>query len=45
HVDRFFTGVMVMVEDLRLQQNRLALLAEIGAHLLAVGDLRRLQLA
>lgn len=45
HVDRFFTGVMVMVEDLRLQQNRLALLAEIGTHLLAVGDLRRLQLA
>lgn len=44
-VDRFFTGVMVMVPDLRLQQNRLALLAEIGALLLAVGDLRRLQAA
>lgn len=45
HVDRFFTGVMVMVPDLRLQENRLALLAKIGALLLAIGDLRRLQTA
>ena len=30
-VDRFFDGVMVMAEDARLRQNRLALLASLCA--------------
>jgi glycyl-tRNA synthetase beta chain len=41
-VDQFFTAVLVMVEDRALQQNRLALLAEIARLLLSVADLRRL---
>ncbi len=41
-VDQFFTAVLVMVEDRALQQNRLALLAEIARLLLAVADLGRL---
>jgi len=41
-VDQFFTAVLVMAEDRALQQNRLALLAEIARLLLPVADLRRL---
>lgn len=41
-VDQFFTAVLVMVEDQALQQNRLALLADIARLLLPVADLRRL---
>lgn len=41
-VDRFFDGVMVMVDDATLRQNRLALLAAMRAQFLRVADVARL---
>ncbi len=41
-VDAFFDGVMVMVEDRKLKQNRLALLAELRQAMNRVADISRL---
>jgi glycyl-tRNA synthetase beta chain len=41
-VDRFFEEVMVMVEDEKVRQNRLALLAAIASLFLQVGDFSRM---
>ncbi len=42
HVDRFFDGVMVMVEDETLRNNRIALLQEIERLFLDVADISEL---
>jgi glycyl-tRNA synthetase beta chain len=42
-VDRFFDDVMVMVDDPRVRQNRLALLAEVSGLFLRAADVSRLQ--
>jgi len=42
-VDAFFDQVMVMVDDDRLRNNRLALLKELGTLFLRIADLSRLQ--
>jgi len=42
-VDAFFDGVMVMVDDVALRNNRLALLQTLGNLFLRVADLSRLQ--
>jgi glycyl-tRNA synthetase beta chain len=41
-IDDFFEGVMVMVEDEAVKENRLALLERIGALFLRVGDFSKL---
>jgi glycyl-tRNA synthetase beta chain len=41
-VDRFFDEVMVMVEDEKVRQNRLALLAAIAGLFLQIGDFSRM---
>jgi glycyl-tRNA synthetase beta chain len=41
-VDQFFDGVMVMAEDLKVRNNRLALLARLRNVFLQVADLSRL---
>ena len=43
-VDRFFDNVMVMVEDVGLRANRLALLQQLQGLFLRVADLSRLQI-
>ncbi len=43
HVDRFFDDVMVMVEDPKIRNNRLALLNELSDLFLGVADISRLQ--
>lgn len=42
-VDRFFTDVMVMVEDAKLKGNRLALLARLARLFTAVADISHIQ--
>ena len=42
-VDRFFDAVMVMVEDERVRNNRLALLAQLEGLFLGVADISRLR--
>jgi glycyl-tRNA synthetase beta chain len=44
-VDRFFDDVMVMVEDKSLQQNRLALLADLRVLFLDIADISRLSIS
>jgi glycyl-tRNA synthetase beta chain len=41
-IDEFFEGVMVMVEDETIRNNRLALLNEIGKLFLQIADFSRL---
>jgi glycyl-tRNA synthetase beta chain len=41
-VDRFFDEVLVMAEDARVRDNRLALLCELQASFLAIADISRL---
>jgi glycyl-tRNA synthetase beta chain len=41
-IDEFFDGVMVMVEDKKIRNNRLALLDEIGKLFLQIADFSRL---
>ncbi len=41
-VDRFFEGVMVMVEDEKIKNNRLALLKNVAGLAVPVGDLSRI---
>jgi glycyl-tRNA synthetase beta chain len=41
-IDEFFDGVMVMVEDKAIRDNRLALLDRIGALFLKIGDFSKL---
>ncbi|WP_028583266.1 glycine--tRNA ligase subunit beta [Desulfogranum mediterraneum] len=41
-LDRFFTEVMVMAEDLQVRQNRLNLLTGLGELVLRVGDISRM---
>lgn len=43
HVDRFFDDVMVMVDDPKIRNNRLALLNELSALFLWTADISRLQ--
>ena len=43
-IDRFFDEVMVMVDDLKIRNNRLALLQKLRALFLQVADLSQLQL-
>ena len=44
-VDKFFDDVMVMVDDERIRQNRLALLAELRALFLEIADISRLAIS
>ena len=44
-VDRFFDDVMVMAEDDKVRDNRLALLAGLRAQFLDVADISRLSIA
>ena len=44
-VDRFFDDVMVMADDERVRDNRLALLSELRALFLDVADISRLSIA
>jgi glycyl-tRNA synthetase beta chain len=41
-IDEFFDGVMVMVEDEKIRNNRLALLDEIGKLFLRIADFSKL---
>lgn len=41
-IDNFFNGVMVMVEDARLRNNRLALLKQITDYILRIADLSQI---
>jgi glycyl-tRNA synthetase beta subunit len=41
-IDEFFDGVMVMVEDEKIRENRLALLDEIGKLFLRIADFSKL---
>jgi glycyl-tRNA synthetase beta chain len=41
-IDEFFDGVMVMVEDEAIRNNRLALLDEVGKLFLRVADFSKL---
>jgi glycyl-tRNA synthetase beta chain len=41
-IDEFFDGVMVMVEDDTIRNNRLALLDEIGKLFLRIADFSKL---
>jgi glycyl-tRNA synthetase beta chain len=41
-IDEFFDGVMVMVEDEKIRDNRLALLDEIGKLFLRIADFSKL---
>ncbi|MBU0603492.1 MAG: glycine--tRNA ligase subunit beta [Gammaproteobacteria bacterium] len=43
-VDRFFDGVMVNTDDVKVRMNRLALLGELAAAMNAVADISRLEL-
>ncbi|MBI3013823.1 MAG: glycine--tRNA ligase subunit beta [Candidatus Tectomicrobia bacterium] len=44
-VDRFFTAVMVMVEDQQMKQNRLALLRQVAGLFAAIADFSQLVLS
>jgi glycyl-tRNA synthetase beta chain len=44
-LDRFFDDVMVMAEDLRLRNNRLALLQQIAALFQSIGDFSEIAVA
>jgi glycyl-tRNA synthetase beta chain len=41
-VDAFFDGVMVMTDDIRLRDNRIALLAQLRQTMNRVADISRL---
>jgi glycyl-tRNA synthetase beta chain len=42
-LERFFVEVLVMCEDERVRDNRIALLMELGRHFMKLADLSKLQ--
>ncbi len=43
-IDGFFNGVMVLVDDASVRNNRLALLGRLSAQFMAVGDVSQLNI-